>query len=103
MVNRDVVFIGDFNDNIKLCKTSKDKERFGSMIQEFKNIGLTSLYHTKHKIDILTCKEEEQPTCYDPEKGNHIDYCFVSKRFQNSDIKIIKTIESDHCLLTITT
>jgi endonuclease/exonuclease/phosphatase family metal-dependent hydrolase len=101
MVNRDVIFIGDFNDNIKLCKMPKDRKRFGNMIEEFKNIGLTSLYHTKHKINILNC-EEKQPTCYDHEKGNHIDYCFVSKRFQNSDIEITRTIESDHCLLAIT-
>jgi exonuclease III len=100
MVNRDVIFIGDFNDNIKLCKKPKDKERFGKMIDEFRNIGLVSLYHTKQKIDISTCKEE-QPTCYDSKKGNHIDYCFVSKRFQNSDIEITKKRESDHCLLDI--
>jgi hypothetical protein len=102
MANRDIIFIGDFNDNINLCKNPKDKKRFGNMIEEFNNIGLASLYHTKHKIDILTCKEgEEQPTCYDPQKGNHIDYCFVSKRFQNGNIKIIRTKTSDHSILDI--
>jgi exonuclease III len=99
----DVIFIGDFNDNIKLCKSPKDKERFQNMIEEFEDIGLVSLYHTQHKpkIDILTC-ENEQPTCYDSKKGNHIDYCFVSKKFQDGDIEITKTMESDHCLLVIT-
>jgi exonuclease III len=103
MANRDVIFIGDFNDNIKLCKQPKDKNRFRNMIEKFQNIGLASLYHTKHKIDILTCKEdEEQPTCFDHQKGNQIDYCFVSKRFQNSNIEITKAMSSDHCLLAIT-
>jgi hypothetical protein len=45
MANRDVVFIGDFNDNIKLCKGPKDKKRFENMIEEFQIIELTSLYH----------------------------------------------------------
>lgn len=84
--NRDVIIVGDFNDNIKLCKKPKDKKRFESMIEEFNDIGLVSLYHTKNELNIFNCKEEDA-TRYDPQKkndssykGDHIDYCFITKR-----------------------
>lgn len=101
MKNRNVIFIGDFNNNINLCNGEKDKERFKNMKKEFDDIGLVSLYHAKHGLDILNCKEKDA-TCYDSKKGNHIDYCFVSKIFQNGNIEITPTMKSDHCLLAVT-
>jgi exonuclease III len=132
MKGRDIIFLGDFNNNINIPSNSKKlKKRIEDLMKnEFKNIGCVSLYHIKNDLEFgnekhathyYKCKPpcENKAKCkYNTEcdgkeyyyRPDHIDYCFVSNRFQDGTIKIAEENEwernktwkgSDHCALII--
>jgi exonuclease III len=117
MINKDIIIVGDFNNNIRLCEKYPDKVRFKKMMAEFDAIEYESLYHISNNIKI---GEEQYPTRYYSGKNiknrpDHIDYCFVSKIFKNGRIKVAQENEwklnekgnkrwegkSDHCPIII--
>jgi hypothetical protein len=149
IVSSDVIVIGDFNNNINLCsgdpKSTRDNDtkRFKKMLDEFEGKNIVSLYHYKnnikngdekdptryHRCDKICenknkCKYNKDCEYYFSQnrsyhRSDHIDYCFVSKRFQSGNIKIAEKNEwkivineknkennrwkgiSDHCPMVI--
>jgi exonuclease III len=103
MENTDIIIVGDFNNNIKMCSgdpnssRDNDTKRFNGMVKNFSDFNnkIISLYHRHNNIEI---GKEDYPTCYYSGKNiknrpDHIDYCFVSERFHNSKIRISENNE----------
>jgi exonuclease III len=109
LIEKPCIATGDFNDNYSFDRTEPSKEFLKNVIKEIEDIGLKSLYHVSHKINIG--EEGNAATRYDKNRPTHIDYCFVSERFQSCRIKIAEENEwdekkkwkdlSDHCPLII--
>lgn len=85
--SKESVIAGDFNTSSVFDKPNKESNH-SNLVKKFQEMGIESVFH--HFLS-ETQGEETKPTLYflrKKEQKFHIDYCFVSKHFQNCFKKI---------------
>jgi Endonuclease/Exonuclease/phosphatase family len=94
------VVAGDFNGNPVFDKRRRRIKRWTTAFAELEEAGLVSAYHYIHKV---TFGEELHATHHflrNPDRGFHIDYCFIPGEWANRKLKVQVVSGSEWSLLS---